>query len=79
MHWWYKLIEKDSDKYVYAYSCESKEYDGRIVYSIKSRMAIMEKPSKTDEGVDLFERRGLEHFFILVREEFPEERHVCCG
>lgn len=79
MQWWYKLLFEDESKYVYGYSRESKECDGRIVYSKKDGIAIMEKPSKKDEAYETSAEASLEHFYYVVEEGFPKERHVCCG
>ena len=79
MQWWYKLIEEDESKYVYAYSRESKECDGRIVYLKKDDVAIMEKPSKKDEAYETSAEASHEHFYYVVKEGFPKKRHVCCG
>lgn len=79
MQWWYKLIEEDDSKYVYAYSRESKECDGRIVYLKKEGIAIIEKPSKKDEAYETSAEASLVHFYTIVQEGFPKEYHVCCG
>ena len=79
MHWWYKLIEKREDGYVYAYSCESDILDGIITYHASSNKVEMTKESATDEGSPRRLKRSIDHFYILVRENFPEIRHVCCG
>lgn len=79
MHWWYKFIEKRGDDYVYAYSCESDVLDGVIVYSTARQKAAVEKESYTDKGIERRVNRSVQHFYILVRENFPEIRHVCCG
>lgn len=79
MHWWYKFIEKDETGYKYAYSCGNKELDGIIAYYPATKEAEIVKASATDGGYAKAHDRSLSHFFIVVSEGFPEERHVCCG
>lgn len=79
MHWWYKLIEKRDDVYIYAYSCESDILDGIITYHIANNTAEITKESVTDEGKPRRLKRSVEHFYTLVRENLPEIRHICCG
>lgn len=79
MHWWYRLIEENEREYIYAYSLECKDLDGIITYDKADKTATLTRASKSDGGSDWAENRSLEHFFTLVREGFPEERHVCCG
>ncbi|MGI5825236.1 MAG: hypothetical protein ACOX7J_06655 [Bacillota bacterium] len=79
MHWWYKFIERDAEKILYSYSCENKDLDGVIAYYPDTKEAEIIKASDTDKGIERRIERSLSHFFIVVRENFPEERHVCCG
>ena len=80
MQWWFKLIEKTAEHYIYAYSRECKDLDGLIRYDISSGEATMTKVSASD-GEYVKSRQGsMRHFFAqVVGEGFPEERHVCCG
>ena len=79
MQWWYELIEKTENTYVYAYSCESRALDGIIVYYIDTEEWEMVKESATDEGLEWCLDRSLRHFCKVVDEGFPKTRHVCCG
>ena len=79
MHWWFELIEKTENTYVYAYSRQSRLLDGIIVYYIDTEEWEMTRESVTDEGKDSFLDWSLEKFCWVVDEGFPASRHVCCG
>lgn len=79
MYWRYVLIERTDDSVIYAYSCDNKELDRRIVYSFTSQKAAIDVPSESDLKSEKLMKRSLIHFNRVVEEEFPEEVHVCCG
>lgn len=79
MFWWYALIEKNEKSIVYAYSCDNKDLDGRIVYSYISQKAAIDVPSESDLNSKKLMHRSLIHFNKVIEEGFPEEVHVCCG
>lgn len=79
MNWWYKLIQKTSREYIYAYSRESEILDGVIIYDTTTKTARIEKESSTDSESIISLNASLRHFIKVVREGFPAERHVCCG
>lgn len=79
MNWWYKLLRRTEHEYVYAYSRESEALDGIIIYDMTTGEARIERESATDDGNAVSLRASLRHFNKVVREGFPERRHVCCG
>lgn len=79
MRWNYKLIDHSEKMYIYAYSRESNKLDGRIKYDISAGKATIMKPSKEDENILKAQKKAIEHFYTVVRENFPGERSVCCG
>lgn len=80
MRWWFIKLNENERMIEYAYSRETKDYDGRIVYSKIDKVARMAKPSETDEGSKRLETQSLSHFYgQVVNEGFPDERYVCCG
>ena len=79
MRWYYKLIEKAGGFYVYAYSRESKDYDGRIRWEEASNTSEMVTPAKGDTESKLLQDMAISHFWRVISEGFPAERSVCCG
>lgn len=80
MQWWYKLLKKTLQEYVYMYSRECKDLDGVLTYDIVSGEAKMIIASASDMGSAKSEAASLRLFYAhVVNEGFPEERHVCCG
>lgn len=79
MRWYYKIIEKTPAYYRYAYSRESKDYDGVIIYYIATGEAIVEKPCIGDAESKAKMESAIAHFWYVVDDAFPEERSVCCG
>ena len=78
MRWYYKLLEKAGGFYVYAYSRESRDYDGRIRFAEASQSSEMITPAKGDDN-KLLQEMALSHFWRVINEGFPAERSVCCG
>lgn len=79
MRWYYKMLEKTPAYYRYAYSRESKDYDGIIVYYIATGKAEIEKPCAVDSDSKLKAQSAIDHFWFVVDDGFPDERSVCCG
>lgn len=79
MNWLFKLIEHSGKVYRYAYSCESKNLDGVILYSASTGKAVIEKESAYDEGYDFLKRRSLRSFQKVIESDFPEVLSVCVG
>ena len=78
MRWYYKLLRKDGNQYFYAYSTESKEYDGIIFYDTEAGEPIMIQACADDDN-DFSKAWALRHFYIIIRENFPDELSVCIG
>ena len=79
MQWYYKLLEQAGGFYLYAYSREGKDYDGRIRCAEKSGNSELIVPAKGDAENKLLQEMALSHFWRVISEGFPSERSVCCG
>ena len=79
MRWYYKLIEETPMYYRYVYSRESKDYDGVIIYFKATENVKLEIPCAIDKDSDHGKECACEHFWKVVKDNFPEERSVCCG
>ena len=79
MRWYYKLIEKGINFYLYAYSRESKDFDGQIRFDTETGKTTLVTPSAVDMDSKFLQGKAQEHFWKVVRDGFPEERSVCCG
>lgn len=79
MRWYFKMLEKTPMYYRYAYSRESKDLDGEIIYFIATKEARIEKPCLADKDSQLKAKTAIDHFWTVVKEKFPYERSVCCG
>ena len=79
MRWYYKLLERGENFYIYAYSRESKNFDGRIRYDIDGGTPVMIEPSKADLDSKLSQKSALNHFWKVIKNDFPVECSVCCG
>ena len=73
MRWYYKLLEKAGGSYVYAYSRESRDYDGRIRFTEASQSSEIITPAKGDDN-KLLQAMALSHFGSVINEGFPAER-----
>lgn len=79
MRWYYKLIENTPMYYKYAYSRESKEYDGIIIYYKRTEQIVLEQACSIDKDSDSGKEAACDHFWRVVQDNFPDERSVCCG
>lgn len=79
MIWYYKIIEHSEKMYIYAYSRESNKLDGRIKYDSVTGKTTIVTPSIEDKNSLKAQKKTLEHFYTVVKENFPEERSICCG
>ena len=78
MRWHYKLIEKTPAFYRYAYSRESKLYDGELIYYIQSGKTEVVKPCAKDD-MEIKTESARIHFQSVIEAEFPEQYSVSCG
>ena len=78
MRWRYKLLEHKDGIYRYAYSHESDELDGVMVYDANTEDLWIEKAAAKDTN-KFFEERSISHFYFVIKDGFPDERSVCCG
>lgn len=79
MQWWYRFLRKVGSIYYYAYSCESKAYDGIISFSVDTQTARIEKPSVIDQDSEWMLDRSLRHFYQAIEKGITDEMHICCG
>ena len=79
MIWWYEKIHEDENRIIYAYACERKPLDGRIIYSVSDKETIMDTPCTRDKDNEYLQKRSLRHFLKVVENGFPEKENVCCG
>ncbi len=79
MRWIYRLIEKKDNIYFYAYARESSFLDGIISYDVIEEDINVIKPCSNDAGDDFYIHYSEEHFYHVIKDNFPEERHVDCG
>lgn len=79
MHWYYQRLEKTQNGYVYKYSTENNALDGLIECDLKSGDMWVVRPSEADKDSEYRQGRAMRSFYYVIRENFPEERHVCCG
>lgn len=79
MRWRYKLIKKTDSQYIYAYSTDTDDLDGIIIYNISKKKASIDTPSIKDSGSSWAMGRALRHFDTVIAERFPEQRSICCG
>lgn len=79
MRWYYKLLETGERFYIYAYSRESKDFDGIIRYDVETESPVMVKPSEMDINSELSQEIALSHFWKVINNDFPKECSVCCG
>ena len=79
MRWYYKLVEKTPAYYRYAYSRESKKYDGVIVFFTATEVVKIDKPCDLDSGSNIKAEKAADHFWSVVNDGFPNEKEVCCG
>lgn len=79
MWWLYKLIKSDKSVYEYAYSRESNNLDGRLVYdSSTGDITVTKRESKDSKSV-FCEEKAIEHFYTVIKNGLPEEYQVACG
>lgn len=79
MHWYFeKEIENDFE-ITYRYSTDNKVLDGLIRYEKNSKCIIMDSPCARDKGFLKGQEMAKEAFCYVVKEDFPQSRHVCCG
>jgi len=78
MNWWFKLITVTDNVYEYAYSRENKNLDGRIKYDANHDEVVFEKKCSNDR-YSVEREAAIMHFWQVVEEGLPEERHICCG
>lgn len=79
MQWYYKKTEFKDNIYTYAYSHESKDYDGIIIYNIDNQKGEVTKPCKDDEGSKFAQNWSYEHFYKVIDENFPDYKAVITG
>ena len=79
MRWFFKKISEAADEFVYAYSRESREFDGEIRISKKTGEARMTRPSAVDAVSPFSQKAACLKACRLKLENFPEVMNVCCG
>ena len=75
----YQRIEKKENTYRYAYSRESRELDGIIMYDTDDDTTIIEKPCAKDMGSKFAIMNTIENFDLIIEEGFPEKRFAAFG
>lgn len=75
----FKLIEKTSSGYRYAYSRENHSLDGIAFFDTGTKRATVEKPCLQDEGREIALRNVLEALRNVSERDFPEETRVIFG
>lgn len=79
MRWFFKKIFETTDEFVYAYSRESREFDGEIRISKKTGEARMNRPSGVDADSPFSQKAACSKAYRLKSENFPETMNICCG
>lgn len=79
MRWFFKVIAETVDEFVYAYSRENREFDGRIRINKKSGSATIEYPSAEDANSDFAQTVVCAKAYRLKMNNFPDALSVCCG
>ena len=79
MRWLFKLLERSNRLIIYAYSTESYDLDGKIVYDLENRQARIMVPSAEDRDSKEGQEMALESFQTVISEDFPGERYICIG
>lgn len=75
----YQLIEETDTIYRYAYSRETNDLDGIIVYDKKTGETTVEKPCAKDKGIKFSINHAAESFEFVIDEGFPARRMVAFG
>ncbi|MCR4671983.1 MAG: hypothetical protein K5637_01935 [Lachnospiraceae bacterium] len=78
MRWRFRFVEYIDGIYRYAYSMDSDELDGEIIYNVSKDVIEVSKPSKNDHS-EFLQSRTRRHFLTIVEEAFPKERAICAG
>lgn len=79
MRWYFRLLEQGATFYLYAYSRESKDFDGRIRYDTETETISVTIPCAADRDSEWLQEKARNHFWKVIRDGFPQERSVCCG
>ena len=79
MRWFFKKIQETADEFVYAYSRESREFDGKIRINKNTGEAWMSQPSAADANSPFSQKAACAKAFRLKVNGFPDDLNVCCG
>ena len=79
MRWHYRIKEKSKRLYIYAYSRETDELDGLIVFDTEKQFASLMKPASLDSNSKKAQSKAVEHFAKVIDQGFPDGCYVCCG
>ena len=78
MWWFFKKIQESDTEIIYSYGRESRELTGELVYDKIGNEFYCNKIAIGDTEKGLVST--LEHLYgIIVDENAPDERMVCCG
>lgn len=79
MHWYFELLKKTQNGYVYRYSTDCDALDGLIEYDERTDESEVIRPSEVDKDSERRQIKALRSFANVIFEGFPVKRHVCCG
>lgn len=79
MYWYFELLEKTQNGYIYRYSTENDALDGLIEYDERTDVSEVIRPSEVDKDSERRQIKALQSFANVILEGFPVKRQVCCG
>ena len=79
MRWFFKQTRFQNGIYEYAYSHETKDYDGLIRYDSATKKLEVAKPCLDDFKSNFAQEWSLMHFHKVINKGFPETLSVITG
>ena len=79
MHWYFGKEKEDDYEIVYRYSADGQNLDGAIRYVKGSESIEIINPCESDKNFKKGQEMTMQAFYHVVKEQFPQSRHICCG
>ena len=79
MWWLFQKKEEQEGLIKYAYSRESRDLDGIVVFDLSRDEIRVEAPCAADQDKPKAQEHAIEKAYLIQREGFPDKRFIACG
>ena len=79
MHWYFEKGFENDKEIVYRYSVDGQALDGSIRYRKDSKTVDILMPCGSDKNFKKGQEMTTQSFYLVIKDEFPQSRHICCG